>query len=65
MRIYYGLIISGNKVVKDTQSRDSLDKVFGGYLLYIEIEAARLINDFLYIVIRGIYDYIGLEKEKT
>lgn len=33
-------------------------------MYYIEIEAAGLINDFLYLVIRGIYDYTDLYKNK-
>lgn len=52
-------------MVKDALSRDLLDKKFGGHLLYVEIEVARLMNDFLYIVIRGIYDYTDSGKERT
>ncbi|KAJ5590153.1 Pfs NACHT and ankyrin domain protein [Penicillium hetheringtonii] len=65
VRIHHGLIASGNKVIKDTQSRDSIDKAFGGHLLCVEMEAAGLMNDFPCIVIRGICDYAGSEKEKT
>jgi len=65
VRIHHGLIASGNKVIKDAQSRDSLDKAFGGHLLCVEMEAAGLMNDFPCIVIRGICDYAGSEKEKT
>jgi hypothetical protein len=43
--------MSGNKVIKDAQSQDSLNKAFSGHMLYIEMEAAGLINDFLYIII--------------
>jgi hypothetical protein len=31
----------------------------------VEIEAARIINDFLYIIIRGICDYADSGKVKT
>ncbi|KAK5790610.1 hypothetical protein VI817_007897 [Penicillium citrinum] len=65
VRIHHGLIASGNKVIKDAQSRDSLDKSFGGHLLCVEMEAAGLMNDFPCIVIRGICDYAGSEKEKS
>lgn len=47
-------------MVKDTKSRDSLDKVYGGHLLCMEMEVAGLMNDFIYIVIRGICDYADL-----
>lgn len=65
VRVHHGLIASGNKVVKDAQFRDSLDKAFGGYLLCVEMEAAGLMNDFPCIVIRGICDYADSRKEKS
>ncbi|KAJ5865432.1 NACHT nucleoside triphosphatase [Penicillium soppii] len=65
VKVHYGLIASGNKVVKDAQSRDSLDKAFGGHLLCVEMEAAGLMNDFPCIVIRGICDYADSGKEKS
>lgn len=65
VRVHHGLIASGNKVVKDAKSRDSLDKVFGGHLLCLEMEAAGLMNDFPCIVIRGICDYADLEEEDS
>ncbi|CAG8899339.1 unnamed protein product [Penicillium salamii] len=65
VRVHYGLIASGNKVVKDSQSRDLLDKLFGGHLLCVEMEAAGLMNDFPCIVIRGICDYADSGKEKA
>ena len=65
VRIHHGLIASGNKVIKDAQSRDSLDKAFGGHLLCVEMEAAGLMNDFPCIVIRGICDYADSWKEKS
>ncbi|KAJ5136783.1 NACHT nucleoside triphosphatase [Penicillium atrosanguineum] len=64
-RVHYGLIASGNKVIKDAQSRDLLDKKYGGHLLCVEMEAAGLMNDFPCIVIRGICDYADSGKEKT
>ncbi|KAJ5504613.1 NACHT nucleoside triphosphatase [Penicillium fimorum] len=65
VRVHHGLIASGNTVVKDAQSRDLLDKRFGGHLLCVEMEAAGLMNDFPCIVIRGICDYADSGKEKT
>lgn len=65
VRVHYGLIASGNKVIKDTQSRDSLDEKFDRHLLCVEMEAAGLMNDFPCIVIRGICDYADSRKEKS
>ncbi|KAL2837236.1 nucleoside phosphorylase domain-containing protein [Aspergillus pseudoustus] len=65
VRVHYGLIASGNKVVKDAQFRDSLNKAFGGHLLCVEMEAAGLMNNFPCIVIQGICDYADSRKEKT
>lgn len=65
VRVHHGLIASGNKVVEDAQSRDSLDKAFGGHLLCVEIEAASIMNDFLCIVVRGICDYADSRKENS
>ncbi|CAG8263195.1 unnamed protein product [Penicillium salamii] len=65
VRVHYGLIASGNKVIKDAQFRDSLDEKFNGHLLCVEMEAAGLMNDFPCIVIRGICDYANSGKEKS
>ncbi|KAF3392461.1 putative ankyrin repeat protein [Penicillium rolfsii] len=65
VRVHHGLIASGNKVVKDAHSRDSLDKAYGGHVLCVEMEAAGLMNDFPCIVIRGICDYADSRKEKS
>ncbi|KAJ5449841.1 PfsNACHT and ankyrin domain protein [Penicillium daleae] len=65
VRVHYGLIASGNKVIKDAQSRDFLDEKFDGHLLCVEMEAAGLMNDFPCIVIRGVCDYADSRKEKS
>jgi nucleoside phosphorylase len=57
---HYGTIASRNQVVKDSRVRDRLGQEFGA--LCVEIEAAGLINDFPYIVIRGICDYADSYK---
>ncbi|KAF4154399.1 hypothetical protein CNMCM6069_009417 [Aspergillus lentulus] len=63
-RVHYGLIASGNHVVKDAELRDSLDESLGGNVLCIEMEAAGLMNDFPCVVIRGICDYADSQKNK-
>lgn len=64
VHVHYGLIASGNQVIKDAAFRDRLDKVLSSHVLCVEIEAAGLINDFPCIVIRGIYDYADSHKNK-
>ncbi|KAJ4041185.1 hypothetical protein NW753_010593 [Fusarium oxysporum] len=63
MRVHYGLIASGNQVIKDAGFRDSLNKSLGGNVLCVEMEAAGLM-DFPCIVIRGICDYADSQKNK-
>ncbi|KAF3226301.1 hypothetical protein TWF106_000796 [Orbilia oligospora] len=59
--VHYGLIASGNKVIKDAECRDEIDICLGGDVLCIEMEAAGLLN-FPYIPIRGICDYADSQK---
>ncbi|KAL7907040.1 ankyrin repeat-containing domain protein [Trichoderma velutinum] len=64
-RIHYGLIASGNMVIKDAQFRNQLNEKFSSKILCIEMEAAGLMNDFPCLVIRGICDYADSHKNKT
>ncbi|KAK4656897.1 hypothetical protein QC762_208180 [Podospora pseudocomata] len=64
IRVHYGLIASGNQVIKDATFRDRLDEEFGGHVLCVEMEAAGLMNNFPCIVIRGICDYADSHKNK-
>lgn len=64
MRVHYGLIASGNQVIKSATHRDQLNKDLGGNLLCVEMEAAGLMNNFPCIVIRGICDYADSHKNK-
>lgn len=61
-RVHYGLIASGNQVVKDAGFRDSLNESLGGNVLCVEMEAAGVMNDFPCLVIRGICDYADSRK---
>lgn len=65
MRLHYGLIASGNQVIKDAAFRDAVNKRLGGRVLCFEMEAAGLMNDFPCIVIRGICDYADSHKNKA
>jgi nucleoside phosphorylase len=60
-RVHYGLIASGNQVIKDAKFRDRLNERLGGDVLCIEMEAAGLM-DFPCIIIRGICDYADSNK---
>lgn len=55
--LHYGLVASGNRVIKSAEQRDKLYHQFNDNILCIETEAAGLMNDFPCIVIRGISDY--------
>ncbi len=60
--IYYGIIASGNTLVKDAATRDSILKDTGEDCLCLEMEAAGLMNNFPCLVIRGICDYADSHK---
>ncbi|KAJ5935902.1 hypothetical protein N7454_005200 [Penicillium verhagenii] len=60
--IHYGLIASGNAVMRSAQRRDELRDAHD--VLCFEMEAAGLMNHFPCIVIRGICDYSDGHKSK-
>jgi nucleoside phosphorylase len=60
--IHYGLIASGNQLMKDAHIRDMLAAEKG--ILCFEMEAAGLMNHFPCLVIRGICDYSDSHKNK-
>ncbi|KAK5996456.1 Serine/threonine-protein phosphatase 6 regulatory ankyrin repeat subunit B-like protein [Cladobotryum mycophilum] len=65
MRIHYGIVASGNQVIKDAVFRDNLNSTLGGKILCVEMEAAGLMNNFPCLVIRGICDYADSHKNKA
>jgi nucleoside phosphorylase len=60
--IHYGLIASGNQVMKHGSTRDRLARELG--ILCFEMEAAGLMENFPCLVIRGICDYADSHKTK-
>lgn len=60
--IHYGLIASGNQVMRDGSCRDRLRKELN--VLCFEMEAAGLMDNFPCLVIRGICDYADSHKNK-
>ncbi|KAL2834587.1 hypothetical protein BJY01DRAFT_259536 [Aspergillus pseudoustus] len=61
-RVYYGLIASGNQLVKDSTTRDRIAQRYGA--LCFDMEAAGLMNQLPCLVIRGICDYCDSHKSK-
>ncbi|RYP60125.1 hypothetical protein DL771_010613 [Monosporascus sp. 5C6A] len=61
-KIHYGIVASGNQVIKDAKTRDRLAQELGG--LCFEMEAAGLMDSFPCLVIRGICDYSDSHKNK-
>ncbi|KAN0087167.1 putative kinesin [Elaphomyces granulatus] len=61
-QIHYGLIASGNQVMKHGETRDRLGKEYE--MLCFEMEAAGLMNQLQCLVIRGICDYSDSHKNK-
>ncbi|GIJ98169.1 hypothetical protein Aspvir_000284 [Aspergillus viridinutans] len=59
--VHYGLIASGNQVIKDSRTRDRMRKELGNVLCF-EMEAAGLMNAFPCLVIRGVSDYADYHK---
>jgi nucleoside phosphorylase len=64
IKIHYGLISSGNQVIKSGRLRDLISARLGGVLCF-EMEAAGLMNELPCVVIRGICDYADAHKNKV
>ncbi|KAJ5626483.1 Pfs NACHT and Ankyrin domain protein [Penicillium herquei] len=60
--IHYGIIASGNTLVKDAATRDRIANDIGDNCICFEMEAAGLMNHFPCLVIRGICDYADSHK---
>ncbi|PKY07899.1 purine and uridine phosphorylase [Aspergillus campestris IBT 28561] len=60
--IHYGVIASGNQVVKNSHLRDNLGRELGASC--VEMEAAGLMNNYPCLVVRGICDYADSHKNK-
>ncbi|KAJ8132754.1 hypothetical protein O1611_g873 [Lasiodiplodia mahajangana] len=58
--IHYGIIASGNQVMKNALIRDQLSKEKD--VLCFEMEASGLMNQFPFLVVRGICDYSDSHK---
>ncbi|KAE8316878.1 hypothetical protein BDV41DRAFT_573382 [Aspergillus transmontanensis] len=61
--VHYGIIASGNQVMKHGQTRDRIAEELGDVLCF-EMEAAGIMDSFPCIVIRGICDYCDSHKNK-
>jgi nucleoside phosphorylase len=61
-KIHYGGIASTNQVMKHGKTRDELSKELD--TLCFEMEAAGLMNEYPFLIIRGICDYSDSHKNK-
>jgi nucleoside phosphorylase len=61
--VFYGLIASGNRVIKDAHVRNEWARQCD--VLCFEMEAAGIMNTFPCLVIRGICDYADAAKNKV
>ncbi|TID07399.1 hypothetical protein CH35J_000288 [Colletotrichum higginsianum] len=60
--IHYGMIASGNTLVKDAAAREQIVADVGEECICLEMEAAGLMNHFPCLVIRGICNYADSHK---
>lgn len=60
--IHYGIIASGNTLIKDAIFRDKIIQDTGEQCICLEMEASGIINTFPCLVIRGICDYADSHK---
>lgn len=63
--IHYGLIASGDQVMRSAANAGEIDKRVIGDILCFEMEAAGIMTEFPCIVIRGISDYADCHKNDT
>ncbi|KAL4754366.1 hypothetical protein BDW72DRAFT_190228 [Aspergillus terricola var. indicus] len=62
LMVHYGLIASGNQVIKDSETRDKVARDLG--VICFEMEAAGIMDQCPALVIRGICDYCDSHKNK-
>lgn len=62
-RVHYGVIASGNQVMRDAVTRDNISRQRDDVLCF-EMEAAGLMDQFPCMVVRGICDYADSHKSK-
>ncbi|KAL5002744.1 hypothetical protein BDV10DRAFT_180967 [Aspergillus recurvatus] len=61
-KVFYGLVASGDRVVKTAKGREEVNQLLGSDVLCYEMEAAGFIHEFPTLVIRGISDYADSHK---
>lgn len=60
--VFYGLVASGDRVIKTARAREELNRFLGGDVLCFEMEAAGFMHEFPALVVRGISDYADSHK---
>lgn len=61
-KVHYGIIASGNTLVKDATDRDRIAQLTHENCICFEMEAAGIVSQFPCLVIRGICDYADSHK---
>ncbi|KAK6331269.1 hypothetical protein TWF730_004357 [Orbilia blumenaviensis] len=64
-KVHYGLIASGDRVIKDAKFRDELNKRLDDQVLCVEMQAASFMDNLGLLVVRGICDLADVEKDKA
>ncbi|KAJ5885095.1 hypothetical protein N7495_009605 [Penicillium taxi] len=61
-KIHYGLIASGDQVIRSASNAAEVNKRVGGNILCFEMEAAGIATEYSCIAIRGVSDYADSHK---
>jgi hypothetical protein len=61
-KIHYGLIASGDQVIRNSSNAAEVNRRVGGDILCFEMEAAGIATEYSCIAIRGISDYADSHK---
>ncbi|CAG8909813.1 unnamed protein product [Penicillium egyptiacum] len=64
-KIHYGLIASGDQVMKSASNAAEVDRRVSGDILCFEMEAAGIATEYSCIAIRGVSDYADSHKNDT
>ncbi|KAJ5657330.1 uncharacterized protein N7484_000979 [Penicillium longicatenatum] len=64
-KIHYGLIASGDQVIRSASNAAEIDERVSGDILCFEMEAAGIATEYSCIAIRGVSDYADSHKNDT
>ncbi|KAJ5663013.1 hypothetical protein N7507_003744 [Penicillium longicatenatum] len=64
-KIYYGLIASGDQVIRSASNAAEIDERVSGDIMCFEMEAAGIATEYSCIAIQGVSDYADSHKNDT